>query len=118
MSTLDLAQQSLWDAVQSAGGRDLEEEFWEFHRANPRVYAALRERALELRRMGHLRYSIKTLLEVERWHTDMQTAPTSAADAKYKLNNNHAPFYARLLMEREPELAGFFELRTQTWRRQ
>lgn len=110
MSTLDLAQRSLWDAVQTAGGRDLEEEFWEFHRQNPHVYAALRERALGLRRMGHKRYSIKTLLEVERWHTDMQTAP----DAKYKLNNNHAPFYARLLMEREPELAGLFETRVQT----
>ena len=71
-----------------------------------------------LRRMGHTRYSIKTLLEVARWHTDMQTVPTSAEDAKYKLNNNHAPFYARLLMAREQELAGFFELRTQTWRRQ
>jgi hypothetical protein len=30
-----------------------------------------------------------------------------------RLNNNFAPFYARLLMERDPALAGAFNLRRQ-----
>lgn len=30
---------------------------------------------------------------------------------KYKLNNNYTRHYSRLLMSREPELEGFFEVR-------
>jgi hypothetical protein len=33
------------------------------------------------------------------------------SDEEFKLNNNHTRFYSRLLMEMEPELVGFFEVR-------
>lgn len=115
-----MAMQTLWEvppdptaAVNTAGGRDLEQEFLDFHRSNPQVYEGLRRLALQLKRRGRRQYGIKSLIEALRWHQAMETT-----DPDYKLNNNWSSFYARLLMESEPELDGFFELRTQTWRRQ
>ncbi len=55
---------------------------------------------------------IKMLFEALRRSYAMTTAD-DAAD--FKLNNNGAPFYARLLCINEPELVGAFETRTQTW---
>jgi hypothetical protein len=82
-----------------------EEAFWQFHREHPEVYAELKRQALALRRAGRTHWSIRNLWEVMRQTFALQS------DEEYKLNNNHAPFYSRLLMEREPELAGFFEVR-------
>ena len=80
--------------------------FAEYHAANPAIYQALRRFALEAKRAGRERIGIKMLFEVVRWHTSV-----TAKDDTFKLNNNHHAAYARLLMEQEPELAGFFETR-------
>lgn len=82
-------------------------EFAKYHAENPQVYAALRRFALEAKRAGRRRMSINMLGERVRWYTDIETRGES-----YKVNNNFRPFYARLLMTKEPELAGFFETRT------
>jgi hypothetical protein len=96
----------------AARGKGLEEQFWDFHMQNPEVYEELRSLALQMRRRGVEHYGIGGLFEVLRWHRRMQTVD-QASD--FKLNNNYRSFYARLLMEREPELEGFFELRTLRW---
>lgn len=85
------------------------ERFERFHERNPQVYAALRQMALELRRRGHRQYGIKALFEVLRFNSAMQTHGDT-----FKLNNNYTALYARLLMDQEPELDGFFELRRRT----
>ncbi len=84
----------------------LDERFEAFHRANPHVYEELRRLALEMRRRGVRRYGIKGLFEVLRWRYALQTRGD-----EFKLNNSYTSRYARLLMEREPELRGFFEVR-------
>lgn len=94
-----------------ARGKGLEEQFWDYHEENPDVYRQLRDLALQMRRRGVSQYGIKGLFEVLRWHRALETKD----DAGFKLNNNYTSFYARLLMDNEPELAGFFELRTQRW---
>jgi len=81
-------------------------KFKEFHRENPHVYELLRELALDLRDRGHKHYGINSLTEVVRWHHALETT-----DDDFKLNNNYRPFYARILMDNEPRLAGFFRLR-------
>lgn len=81
--------------------------FAEYHAANPQVYAALRRFALEAKRAGRPRMSINMLHERVRWYTAIETVGD-----EFKLNNNFRPYYARLLMEQEPELVGFFETRT------
>lgn len=83
-----------------------ERDFWAYHDENPAVYEALKQFALEAKRAGRERMSINMLHERLRWYTTVE----AKGDA-WKVNNNYRPFYARLLMEREPELAGFFETR-------
>jgi len=84
-----------------------EERFKAFHEANPHVYQALRKLALQMRREGIRRYSMKGLFEVLRWQYSLQTGGDD-----YKLNNYFTSFYARLLMASEPRLSGFFETRS------
>lgn len=96
----------------NAGGLTLEQQFEQFHAANPHVYAALRRLALDAAGRGR-RLGIAMLFEVLRWHYAMHTAD---AASEWKLNNNYRAFYARLLMDQEPELRNYFETRTQTWR--
>lgn len=83
----------------------LAERFEAFHALNPQVYDALRGMALQMKRRGMRRYSIKAMWEVLRFQG------IAAHGDAYKLNNSFASAYARLLMEREPELDGFFEVR-------
>lgn len=98
--------------INHARGATLSEQFDAFHAANPHVYHALRRLAIGMVRNGRRRIGIKMLFEVLRWQYAMTTADASS---DFKLNNNYAPFYSRLLMDNEPELADAFELRTQTY---
>lgn len=109
MSTQLTAQPSLF----GPRGQGLEDKFWEFHAAHPEVYRKLRDLALQMRRRGVQQYGIAGLFEVLRWR---ETLRTRDADG-FKLNNSLRSFYARLLMEKEPELKGFFEVRTLRWQR-
>lgn len=79
--------------------------FEAYHAANPHIYAALRRFALEARATGRRRISIELLFNRLRWYTDIE-----AQGDPFKVNNNHRPHYARLLM-RDPEIAGLFETR-------
>jgi len=76
-----------------------------FHARNPAVYLFARDvcRYLKRRRVEH--YGMKAVWEIMRFkyletHGDL-----------YKLNNNYTAWYARRLMEQEPDLAGFFSTR-------
>ena len=90
----------------AAAGASIPEQFAAFHAANPQVYVALRRLALGLRDRGFNSYGIAGLFEQLRWTYALQTG----GDA-YKLNNNFRSHYARLLMDKNPSLAGFFETR-------
>jgi hypothetical protein len=84
------------------------EKFEEFHRSNPQVYDTLV--ALARRRIantGCTKMAIATLFEVARWEVSMTTT-----DPDYKISNDHKPFYARLMMEQEPDLKGIFNLKS------
>jgi hypothetical protein len=88
------------------GGETIAEQFEAFHAANPHVYRALRALALNYKRAGNDRAGMKMLYENLRYLSGVETQGDP-----YKLNNNYTALYARRLMEHEPELEGFFELR-------
>jgi len=90
----------------SADDATLRARFEAFHRENPSVFEKLRELALYARRRGAQRLSINLLFERLRWEIQIETRGDD-----FRLNNNHRPYYARLLMASEPELAGAFETR-------
>lgn len=85
----------------------IQERFTAFHVANPSVYDGLRKLAMQMKRSGHGRWSTKAAFEIMRYQWAMQTHSSDG----FKLNNVYTAPYARLLMEREPELQGFFETR-------
>jgi len=81
-------------------------EFHEFDRRNPQVYAELVKLAREAVKTGRKKIGIKMLWEVLRWHFFLQTS-----DDTYKLPNNHHSYYARVIMIREEDLEGIFNVR-------
>lgn len=110
------AQLTFFDVLQPtvepdppANGKRLsiEERFEAFHRANPHVYEAIRQRAHYLRRKGFKRWSTKAAFEILRYDWAIQTDSTDG----FKLNNILTRPYAHLLMKQDPALAGFFETR-------
>jgi len=86
----------------------LQKRFDDFHSQNPQVYEELVKLANQLKERGRSKYGIKSLFEIIRWHR----AITTDGD-DFKLNNNHAPFYARLIMTKEEGLEDFFVTREQ-----
>lgn len=83
-----------------------DQRFNEFHQSNPEVYTELLQLVHEARRAGRNKIGIKMLWEVVRWNRFLRTN-----DEKYKLNNNYHSRYARMIMQREPGMAGIFNTR-------
>lgn len=91
--------------------RTLDERFADFHSHNPHVYDALVELAREARRINRTaKLGIGMLFEVLRWQTFLETKGETPRDG-YKLNNVFRSRYARLIMERNPDLRGVFDTR-------
>ena len=86
----------------------IDEQFARFHQRNPHIYANLRTMALAAQRKGQT-FGIKALFEILRWQYGQATQ-----GEPFKLNNNYTALYARLLMDREPALAGYFATRQRT----
>ena len=92
------------------GSSKLERAFWKFHEANPHVYGVLVKLAREwIAARGKRKLGMVMLFQRARWEIDLH----SHDEHGFKINNNHVPFYARLIMEQEPDLAGVFNLRQQ-----
>lgn len=84
------------------------ERFDEFNRRNPQVYQTLEDMAKALINKGRRKIGINMLLEVLRWNYYMST---DDPNSDFKINNNYAPYYARLLIKNNPDWEKVFELR-------
>lgn len=80
------------------------DRFATFHEAHPEVYAEIVRRA-RLAQSRNIRCGMRTIWEAMRWTFCVERTE------QYKLNDHFPPHYARLVMERESDLAGFFETR-------
>lgn len=83
----------------------IQETFEAFHAKYPQVYAKIVAMARTMKRRGFEHYGIKALVEVVRWHMALKTGE------EFKINNNYTSRYSRLIMQQEPDLAGFFDTR-------
>lgn len=95
-------------SVPYGGGTQADADWWAFHLANPRVYALLRHYALQAQRAGQ-RVGIRAIWERMRWYVQIETHDPTGFD--FKLNDHLTSRYARYLMDQEPELRGYFEVR-------
>lgn len=84
------------------------EKFQAFHNANPHIYRQLESLAQEMVNRGRTRIGIRMLWETLRWNYSVSVV---SDDAIAKLNNNHTPFYARMLLDVHPDWTGLFQLR-------
>jgi len=66
--------------------------------------------ARELKRRGFLNVGVRYLFEHQRYTAEVihRTDQTLA----YALDNNIAPYYGRLIEHQEPDLRGFFRMRS------
>jgi hypothetical protein len=73
----------------------------------PARLSALRALARELLRAGRKRYGTQTILERIRWYTTIETFGD-----EFKINNNYAACYTRMLMILYPvEFGNFFRVK-------
>jgi hypothetical protein len=63
--------------------------------------------ALQIRGQGFARYSARAILHRIRWHYHIERGMR-----EFKCNNNWTPTMARWCLNRNPQLEGFFELRS------
>jgi hypothetical protein len=86
------------------------EKFEAFHRMNPGVYALLVALTRQyVQETGHRKVGFSLVYGAARWQWAIQTRDEAS---EQKLNNNYAPFYARMIMGRVQDLAEVYDLRT------
>ena len=90
-----------------------EENFLEFHQANPHVYELFKKYCNAAVKAGRSNYSVSSIFERIRWFQDIETRD----DLGFKLNNNHRAYYARMYQLQHPNRSGFFRTRTLTSKR-
>jgi hypothetical protein len=83
------------------------DKFEAYHKANPAVWTEFEKLANKLWDSGVRHYGSKSIMEVIRYHTSVDTRPNS----QFKVNNNYTAQYARLYINKYPERKEFFELR-------
>jgi hypothetical protein len=84
----------------------LEKRFQEFHQKNPQVYELWKRFCNEAINAGRKVLSAGLIAERIRWETEVITQGD-----KFKLNNNHRAYYARLFMRDNPQHDGIFKTR-------
>jgi len=101
-------QRSFPELLAEKPGGTIEQRFQSFHEANGWVYDELVRLARQLRGRGHRRLGIGMLWEVIRWRYMAETLDPAS---DFHLNDHYRSRYARLIMEREADLDGVFEVR-------
>jgi hypothetical protein len=86
----------------------ISQQFNLFLRDNPHVYKIMARDARKWVSARQGKLGIRMLWERARWEISWLTT----TDPDYKLNDHYTPYYARLLMHFEPDLAGVFDLRS------
>ena len=66
------------------------------------VYSLIERFTKQAINAGLRHYGMMSIVQRVRWHTQVETD-----DGTFKLNNNHAPYYARHFMQQNPQHEGF-----------
>ena len=80
------------------------EGFLDAYKGAPGVWRAFERITLDLISRGRKAGAIDILGKI-RWDTNVE------GGGDWKVNNTHAPYYARIFVHKYPEHAGFFEFR-------
>ena len=97
----------LFDVKGPRDFRSLTAKFNTFHADNPHVWVLFKRFAREAYNSGRDHYSARAIFHRIRWHISIETK----SDDDFKINNNHSPFYARMLAAEECRFEFFFRNR-------
>ncbi len=98
-------QPTLWTIEKPK--KSIRERFVRFHNGNPKVYEGIVEIAMQMQARGIKKMCISLIFERLRWLHFIEVN----SEEGFKLSNVFRAEYARLIMNREPHLEGFFETR-------
>jgi len=88
--------------------KGIAERFQIFHRDNPHIYQRIVDIAFEMRQRGVKKMGIALIFERLRW---LHFIEVNNTDGGFKLSNDYRAEFARLIMQQEPGLEEFFEIR-------
>ena len=94
------------------GKLTLDERFEAWVKDNPHIVDCFLRFAREARDSGRRHFGIGVIAERVRWYTSVESKQDD-----YRINNSYRSRLARLLVERDPSLAGMFEFRKLTSKR-
>lgn len=97
-----------WGAAYRRGTIQEKYELWRASPDGQAAYSAIRRAALRLVDRGFRHYGLHALWEAARYNHALKIGPDVEG---WKLNDHYTSRMARELMDSEPALAGFFELR-------
>ena len=94
----------------------LRRDFLKFHKENPWVFENIERHCRELWNAYWRTYSMRTIISVIRFDRDLKTGGAEvpiegSEDLLVKINNNHSPYYARMLAYKHPTFERFFNYR-------
>lgn len=82
-------------------------QFLEYHRKNPSIYDYMVAALYEMKDANYRRYGFPMVFNQCRWHFGVKQR-----NSDFELNNNIAAHYSRAIAILNPELEGFYEMRT------
>ena len=106
-----MTQRTFLDDMRAESATRLDAAFAAFHADNPVVYEHLVRLARQAQARGRKKAGIRMLWEVMRWELFVGV-DVDRGESPFKLNDHLTSRYARLIMEREPDLHAFFETRS------
>ena len=86
-------------------GKWTKDNFYTHHKNNPDIYNMFEHYALRASEYRE-RYSAKIIFHIMRWNTMIEED-----SSEYKIDDGWISHYARLFMDKNPELEGFFQTR-------
>jgi hypothetical protein len=84
----------------------IEDRFWAFHQANPKVYQLFDRFTQQVIERGHKRFSADAVLHRIRWETSVVTRGD-----QFKINDHYSAYYSRMWMNDNPAYDDIFATR-------
>ncbi len=109
MNIKDLPKQQTLGSGPNTRQEELEARFREFHAKYPGIFKQFMHYALDMRKVSN-RYSAYGIMHMVRYLSFTQPSLITSIS----ISNDLVPYYARLAMETDPRLAGFFATRRLT----
>lgn len=105
---MGMSQLSIFDAKSRY--EEMREQWIAYHEKHPEVWRLFQKFTFDRIKKGFEHYGGDAIMSRIRWETDQAVVDPSK---RFKINNNHKPFYSRAFEAKYPEHRGFFRHRIQ-----